>query len=412
MGLLIGFVFVAVVLGISGFVCGLAVKGVWYVLARRALSLHASFAAGVMLALAYFSVAYWHVGGFRTRYDVLQERVTLKGRVVDASGVGAEGVQVRIEPGFTGSDSGDLYNWYPARETVTDAGGSYALADVKPLSERMTAFYLVNSNATLRSDHFFFGLIRAERPRHSGYTPPQLEIPVVSENSLKRARRMLRGYHMLGWPPRERKDLCLPRSQGDVIFLPEIVLADEPEPPAPAPEMEKAGEADVSGPVPVSVRNFKPGEELPVVPAGRAAAFKQACEADKRTFGETLFREIEKLYQSANKDLAAPEAKEALKRVVDNYPKSNRAGCAVQYLGQMSEGEERERYFLLAIKEHGACCYGSGVQVGAYARYYLGHHYLRSGREKEAKTLFAEIRKEFPDAVNHQGRRLADSLAP
>ena len=52
MGLLIGFVFVAVVLGISGFVCGLAVKGVWYVLARRALSLHASFAAGVMLALA------------------------------------------------------------------------------------------------------------------------------------------------------------------------------------------------------------------------------------------------------------------------------------------------------------------------------------------------------------------------
>jgi hypothetical protein len=228
MGTIISLAFAASVLGVCGFVLGLVVKGAWAVLTQRALSMRKSFAVGVMLALAYFSVAYWHVGGFRTRYDRVQEQVTLKGRVVDTAGVGAEGVNVRIDPGFTGSDSGDLYRWYPARETVTDAGGSYALSDVKPLSERTTVFYLVNPEVTMQQEHFFFGLIRAERAQFSGDREPQLKIPVISENSLKRARRTLRGFHMLVWTPRERKDLCLPRSQGDVIFLPEIVIADEP----------------------------------------------------------------------------------------------------------------------------------------------------------------------------------------
>jgi len=64
----------------------------------------------------------------------------------------------------------------------------------------------------------------------------------------------------------------------------------------------------------------------------------------------------------------------------------------------------------MAVREFGDCYYGSGVQVGAYARFYLGRHYLSKGLTKEAEALFDEIRRDYPDAVNHQGQLLADAL--
>jgi hypothetical protein len=64
----------------------------------------------------------------------------------------------------------------------------------------------------------------------------------------------------------------------------------------------------------------------------------------------------------------------------------------------------------MAIRDFGDCYYGSGVQVGAYARLYLGFYYKDLGKGDEAKALFDEIRKNYPDAVNHKGNRLLDSL--
>jgi hypothetical protein len=36
--------------------------------------------------------------------------------------------------------------------------------------------------------------------------------------------------------------------------------------------------------------------------------------------------------------------RESLKTLVDNYPKANRTGCALLYLGQMTSGNEKEGY--------------------------------------------------------------------
>lgn len=142
----------------------------------------------------------------------------------------------------------------------------------------------------------------------------------------------------------------------------------------------------------------------------RKEGIRRRTAEDRKTYSAEQLREIENLYQVANKLWNSPEAKTSLKVLIEKYPKANRTGCAVQYMGQMSSGEEKEKYLKLAIKEFGDCYYGSGVQVGAYARLYLGYYYKEKGQAKEAQALFDEIRKDYPDAVNHKGKRLVDSL--
>lgn len=142
----------------------------------------------------------------------------------------------------------------------------------------------------------------------------------------------------------------------------------------------------------------------------RREGIRKRTAQDRERYTMDELREIESLYQMANSQWNTPEAKESLKTLIEKYPKANRTGCAVQYMGQMSTGKDREKYLKLAIEQFGDCFYGSGVQVGAYARLYLGYYYKELGKQKDAKALFDEIRKDYPDAINHKGRRLVDNL--
>ncbi|OGV70105.1 MAG: hypothetical protein A2283_14260 [Lentisphaerae bacterium RIFOXYA12_FULL_48_11] len=142
----------------------------------------------------------------------------------------------------------------------------------------------------------------------------------------------------------------------------------------------------------------------------RKEGIRKKTAEDRKNYSTEQLREIENLYQVANKLWKTPEAKTSLKVLIEKYPKSNRTGCAVQYMGQMSSGEEKEKYLKLAIKDFSDCYYGNGVQVGAYARFYLGYYYKDKGMEKEAKALFDEIRKDYPAAINHKGKLLLDIL--
>ena len=99
-----------------------------------------------------------------------------------------------------------------------------------------------------------------------------------------------------------------------------------------------------------------------------------------------------------------------LLQVVSKYPKSNRAGCAILYLAQISSGSERESFLKRAIAEHGDDWYGNGVQVGALARVHLAGHYTDTNRRDEAVALAEEVRKSFPDAVDHSGGSLIEML--
>jgi TolA-binding protein len=137
---------------------------------------------------------------------------------------------------------------------------------------------------------------------------------------------------------------------------------------------------------------------------------KKRFEQDQKTYSQEELKEIERLYQIANKEWNSPEAKVCLKALIEKYPKANRTGCALQYLGQMASGEEKEKYLKQAIKDFSGCYYGSGVQVGAYARLYLADYYQKAGKKDEASSLYEEIRKNYPDAVNHKGKLLKDII--
>jgi hypothetical protein len=54
--------------------------------------------------------------------------------------------------------------------------------------------------------------------------------------------------------------------------------------------------------------------------------------------------------------------------------------------------------------------YGDGVQVGAYARYLLALYYKEKGDNTRANSLFDEIRKDYPLAVDHRGKSLEEQI--
>lgn len=140
------------------------------------------------------------------------------------------------------------------------------------------------------------------------------------------------------------------------------------------------------------------------------AKAQERMALDRKALSSGEFRELESLYQSANRDLRSPDAKAKLKEVVRKFPQSSRAGCAVLYLAQLSEGAEREEYLKSAIAKYGNSWYGDGVQVGALARAQLAVTYANAGRQGEAQKLAEELRLQFPGAVDHSGARLAESL--
>jgi tetratricopeptide (TPR) repeat protein len=133
---------------------------------------------------------------------------------------------------------------------------------------------------------------------------------------------------------------------------------------------------------------------------------------DSGIYSRDELREIEDLYQVANRKWNSEEGEGSLKKLIGKYSHANRTGCALLYLGQMTQGEEGEHYLKRAIEDFSDSFYGDGVQVGAYARYYLAHRYREAGRQDEAEALFAEIRTDYPNAIDHRGRVLAGLIDP
>jgi hypothetical protein len=144
---------------------------------------------------------------------------------------------------------------------------------------------------------------------------------------------------------------------------------------------------------------------------GLRRQFDERMGQDVRVFSKEQLQEIENLYQVSNRNWNSPEARTNLVQLVTRYANANRTGCALLYLGQWSQGQEREDYLKEAIEKHSDSWYGDGVQVGAMARYWLAVHYRQLGRNEEAEQLFQQIRTEYPNAINHQGVPLADVMS-
>ncbi len=136
-------------------------------------------------------------------------------------------------------------------------------------------------------------------------------------------------------------------------------------------------------------------------------ARKRAAE-DRRTYKPEELAEIESLYQVANKNWRTDEARASLKKLLDKFDKANRTGCATLYMGQMSQGKERIDYLTRAVEKFSDCYYLNGCQVGGYGRYVLALTLWESGEKDKARTLLAELKKNFKDAIDHKGRPMSE----
>lgn len=141
----------------------------------------------------------------------------------------------------------------------------------------------------------------------------------------------------------------------------------------------------------------------------RKKARKKMWENSKN-YSQKQLSEIEALYQSRGHKWRSVQKTKNLQRVVSEYPKANRAGCAMLYLARSSKGKARENYLKQAIEKYSDCFYGDGVQVGPYAKLLLGSLYFKNGDKKQALKLFKEVKTKFPDAMDHRGINLASMI--
>lgn len=140
------------------------------------------------------------------------------------------------------------------------------------------------------------------------------------------------------------------------------------------------------------------------------AAARARMRQDRGKYSPEVLSEVEQLYQTANKDWRSPATVAALEKLVNDYPDLNRTGCATMYLGQMSRGAERVDYLTRAMTDFADCYYGDGVNVGAYATYYLACYHMEEGNREDAQKLIDKINTHYPDAIDHRGRALSDLI--
>ena len=146
-------------------------------------------------------------------------------------------------------------------------------------------------------------------------------------------------------------------------------------------------------------------------------ALQQRAQArideERLVFSPAELADIEARYASARSAtllFRRTGAEEILLDLVRRYPRSNRAGCALLDLAQISGGAHREAYLRQAIGTHDNAWFPGGVQVGALARALLAVHLAGLQRFDEAERLAAELVKEFPGSVDQSGATLDDTL--
>ena len=138
--------------------------------------------------------------------------------------------------------------------------------------------------------------------------------------------------------------------------------------------------------------------------------FMMRTAQDRGKYTQAQLDDAERLYQVANQKWGTPEAKESLQTMVQKFPDMNRTGCAVLYLAQMSQGDERAQHLQDCIDKYNDCFYGDGAQVGAYARFLLAKDYKSQGDTLKAKALFNEIKANYAGAIDHNANLLVDIL--
>ena len=138
--------------------------------------------------------------------------------------------------------------------------------------------------------------------------------------------------------------------------------------------------------------------------------FIQRCELDRKKYTDEQLTEAEKIYQAGDSKWGTPECIEILKQMLEKYPDINRSGCALLDMAVNTTGPESEKYLKDCIQKYDDCYYGDGVQVGAFARFYLADYYSKTGENEKAEALRKEIKDHYSDSIDHHGQLLINLI--
>ena len=133
---------------------------------------------------------------------------------------------------------------------------------------------------------------------------------------------------------------------------------------------------------------------------------QQQFVKERAIYGNAARKEIENLYQEFSKthDLAT------MRKLADKYPLANRTGCAILYAADYAPGAKREELLKMAIEKFDGCYYGDGARVGVLARVILASLYNGTNRTNEGRALWREVAEKYPDAIDHRGNKVVDSM--
>ena len=134
--------------------------------------------------------------------------------------------------------------------------------------------------------------------------------------------------------------------------------------------------------------------------------FDRRRELDLKKYTREQLTEAENMYAAAESKWNSPEYSESVKQMVQKFPDANRAGCLLLEFAQNTTGPDSEKCFKDCIEKYNDCYYGDGVQVGAFARFWLADYYSKTNENERAAALYKEIKDNYSDAIDHNGQLL------
>ena len=119
--------------------------------------------------------------------------------------------------------------------------------------------------------------------------------------------------------------------------------------------------------------------------------------------------EIDNLYKSW-KTRKGKERQAVAITMLRRFPKANPTGCVQYLLALDSARQKRIRLLKQVIQNYDDCWFGSGVQIGAMARYHLINILMETGKKEEAEKYREELKTSFPDAIDGTKKRISELL--
>jgi len=162
---------------------------------------------------------------------LLPEWVILKGKVLDGGGKPISGLKLMVvQCPFT--QSGDIRKQFPPQYAETAPDGSYEIQNLAGPDFTMVADYLINTNILTRSSCYAdipFS-VSIYNQTSGAHNLPLCKLPLITEENATYARRYIALMRKIKSPspsrkePVEQEGVLLPKSKGNVIFIPDIII--------------------------------------------------------------------------------------------------------------------------------------------------------------------------------------------